>query len=50
VDPVDERRPYKVVENGVEHTYLLDDADAEAAGLKQAKAPANKQAPKPKNK
>ena len=47
---MDERKPYKVVENGVEHTYLLDAADAAAAGLKQAEKPANKQAPKPKNK
>lgn len=47
---MDDRKPYTVHENGVEHTYLLTDADAKARGLKQAEKPANKQAPKPKNK
>lgn len=53
-------KKYNVTVNGIETTLLLSDADAKAMGLKAsdddkpaakaAKAPANKQAPTPRNK
>lgn len=46
---MDERKPYTVHDNGVDHTYLLTEEDAKELGLKEAPKPANKQV-KPRNK